>query len=1049
MALPGQSPPDEDRSSLMSLTDAYSTAIGGTLSHYHDYGYCIEFDGDGQAVVVGTTTSDDFPTTSGVIQRSRNDMEDIFICKIDTIKSKLIWSTFLGGERDDQPSDIVLDDVGNIYIVGSTDSDEFPTTDGAFQVEHESQWDVFVCKVNPSGTKLLYSTFVGGYDYDLGYGIAIDDAGRAYIVGDTMSEDFNVTPDAMYPEYPFSVRNGYILRLSEDGSTLEYSTYFGGSRTDHCYDVEVDRDGYVYVIGATGSSDLPITEGAFQASYGGGIYDGFVIKLASNMTELVYSTYFGGSGDWPNGIEAPRAMVVDTDGNVIVTGRTSSYDFPTTPGAYSRSLSGGNNDVFLLKLNTTGESLVFSTFYGGSEREEAYDLAIDARGYLYIAGYTDSSNFPVTSGSFQDSDPSPTMTTSTAFVSRFTKAGDDVLYSSYLGGSDTDLANGVAVDDNENVYVTGRLTSTDFPITHDALYSVVGYDAFVCRMPTDLEPPVADAGRDRTIDQHQTVTFDGRGSHDNIGVVNWSWSFDHGGEPLVLFGERPSFTFDHAGSYDVELKVSDRATRTAVDHVNVLVNDITPPNAEAGADITIDQHQTVLFNGTGSYDNVGIVNWSWSFEYDDETTTLFEVSPSYTFDIAGEYQVNLTLRDEAGNPASDSMTVTVRDITSPVANAGQNISEYQFFAVPFDARLSSDNVGIVNWTWTFVYDGEEVTLFGKETEFKFDIAGIYNVTLTVSDAAGNEASDTFEVEAIDVLSPEADAGDDITIEQHKSAWFDAVNSTDNVEVTNYTWKFTYDDEAVSIHGALISFLFDLAGEYEVELTVTDAYDNYDTDTVVVRVIDTEDPKSNPGGEYHIDQHKILVLDGLGSVDNTVIENWTWTFVLNGTTIHLYESKPTYVFENAGIVHVNLTVVDQAGNSARNSTRIIVRDVTNPVAVAGQDTSLEKDKVIQLDGTASTDNVGIVTWTWTVEHSDGKTFVLEGVTTSFNLEKDGWYRVTLKVEDAEGNTDEHSFKIDVKSTASRILSTIIVITIGILASIVIILVFLRRRTNLRG
>lgn len=1027
----------------MSLTDAYATAIGG---YYDEKGFCIALDHEGNAIIAGTTGSDDFPTTIGVIQRTRSDVEDIFLCKIDTVRSKLIWSTYLGGERYDQPSDIAIDDDGNIYLVGDTDSDEFPTTDGAFQTEHEGQWDVFVCKVNPSGTKLLYSTFIGGSDYDFGDGIAIDNVGRAYIAGGTSSTDFNVTPDALYPDYTFSVKNGYFLRLSADGSTLEYSSFIGGSRGDHCYSIDVDKNGNIYVTGATGSSDFPITPGAFQESYGGGIDDGFVTKVASNMTELAYSTFIGGSGDWPNGIEVPRAIVIDEYGNAIVTGRTSSYDFPTTYGAYSRSLTGGNNDAFLLKLNSTGASMVFSTFFGGSGNDEAYDITIDPRGYPYITGYSYSSDLPITAGSYQDSDPAPTMVT--GFVSRFSIAGDEVLYSSFLGGSHHDQANGVSVDENENVYVTGALTSTDFPTTPDALYTVGGYDAFVCRLPTDIESPIADAGRDRIIDQHQTITFDGRGSQDNIEMVNWSWSFSYGGELQVLYGEMPSFTFDHAGSYDVELKVTDRSTRTAVDYVNVFVNDITPPNVEAGANITIDQHQSVFLNGIGSHDNVGIVNWSWTFDYYDEPTTLFEISPSFTFDIAGEYQVNLTLRDEAGNSASDSLTVTVRDITSPVANAGQNISEYQFFVITFNARLSTDNVGVINSTWTFVYDGAEVMVFGMTTEFTFDIAGIYTITLTVSDAAGNEASDTLEVEAIDVISPEADAGVDISIEQHKTAWFDAVYSTDNVEITNYTWIFTYDGEAVSLYGKLISFLFDLAGEYEVELTVTDAYGNYATDTVVVKVIDTENPTSIPGGEYQIDQYKLLVLDGLGSIDNTNIENWTWTFVQNGTTIYLYGSKPTYVFDNAGIVHVNLTVVDQSGNSARNSTRIIVRDVTIPVAYAGQDTSLDKDQVIQLDGSASTDNVGIVKWTWTVEHSEGKTFVLEGVTTNFKLEKDGWYRVTLTVEDNEGNTDEDSFKIDVRSTASPISSGVIALFIIIIASIIIIVVFLRARNNRR-
>ncbi len=275
---------------------------------------------------------------------------------------------------------------------------------------------------------LGYSTYLGGSAADNAYGVAVDSSGSAYITGMTQSTNFPVTKGA------FQTSNkgktvAFVTKLSVNGSALLYSTYLGGSGTDFAFGIAVDAAGSAYVAGTTGSSDFPITAGAFQTKCGGnvgnckGVPDAFVTKLDATGSALSYSTYLGGSGD-----DRGFAMALDPNGNVYVTGRTGSTDFPSTSGAFQTTLKGATN-VFVTALNATGSALVYSTYLGGTGNDQANAMALDSSGYAYVAGSTTSTNFPTTAGAFQTSLPG----TINAFVTRVNPAGNGLQYSTYLG----------------------------------------------------------------------------------------------------------------------------------------------------------------------------------------------------------------------------------------------------------------------------------------------------------------------------------------------------------------------------------------------------------------------------------------------------------------------------------------------------------------------------------------------------------------------------------------------------------------------------------------
>jgi Beta-propeller repeat/RTX calcium-binding nonapeptide repeat (4 copies) len=329
---------------------------------------------------------------------------------------------------------------------------------------------------------LRYSTFLGGVDEDQGLDIAVDPYTRhAYVTGTTDSTDFPTTPGPFDSTFNGSL-DAFVTKLGPTGATLSYSTYLGGSGQDEGRGIALDGAGGAYVTGSTASTDFPTTAGAFDQTHNGE-FDVFVTKLAPTGATLAYSTFLGGSRfDLGNGI------AVDTSGAAYVTGVLAtvtevSTDFPTTPGAFDRTVNGG--DAFVAKLAPTGTALAYSTFLGGSSGESGQGIAVDGAGAAYLVGLSASTDFPTTPAAFDQTHNGG----SDSYVTKLSPTGATLSYSTLLGGSAGDFGAGITVDAAGAAYVTGSTESTDFPTTPGAFDQTHNgeFDVFVTKLgPTGV-----------------------------------------------------------------------------------------------------------------------------------------------------------------------------------------------------------------------------------------------------------------------------------------------------------------------------------------------------------------------------------------------------------------------------------------------------------------------------------------------------------------------------------------------------------------------------------
>ncbi|MHB8629676.1 MAG: SBBP repeat-containing protein [Aggregatilineales bacterium] len=459
----------------------YSTFLTG---NNFDSGNAIAVDGYGNAYITGFTYGG-FPTTPSALQTAFGGGTDVFVSKLNTIGSALVYSTYLGGSGGDTGKGIAVDASGDVYITGYT-TGNFPTTSSALQTTYGGgSQDAFVSKLNATGSTLVYSTYIGGSGNDGPSGIAVDSSGNAYIAGYT-SGSFPTTANAYQTTFGGGVNSAFVSKLNATGGTLLYSTYLGGIVEDDARAIALDGNGNVFVTGITWGN-FPTTVGAYQTSFGGGPvnapYDAFVSKLnpsASGTASLVYSTYLGG-----NQYDEGLAIAVDRTGNAYVAGNTGG-NFPTTAGAYQTTFGGGD-DIFVSKLNVAGSALVYSTYIGGTSSDVPFGIAVDSSGNTYLTGQTGGANFPVTTGAYQTTYGGG----NDAYLTELNATGSTLLYSTLLGGNGYDIGNGIAVDTNGNAYVTGETQSGNFPTTMGAFETAFGsgnYDVFVSKFALATSP---------------------------------------------------------------------------------------------------------------------------------------------------------------------------------------------------------------------------------------------------------------------------------------------------------------------------------------------------------------------------------------------------------------------------------------------------------------------------------------------------------------------------------------------------------------------------------
>lgn len=378
----------------------YFTYIGGSAD---DADSVIAVDGNGIVYLTGYTESTDFPTTdsSSTLAGAR----DAFVMQLDTNndKSGLIVSRYLGGRAGEHGSLIARDRQGNIWVAGTTTSDNFPVTSDASQATLRGGYDAFLVKLGPKG-ELEYATYYGGTGFESSSGISLDASGNVYLVAITGSTDLPVSADAVQKEFGGGIYDSFVAKFDPSGKWL-HSTYLGWNGDDFLYDVAVDAAGSVYIVGDTSSQQMPTTQNAFQQRYRGGSGshdDGIVAILNSTLSELEYLTYFGGSANF----DPVYSIAIESRSSVYIAGVVSSLDFPIKNPLPGQGNVRGDSDGYVAKLDlrssTAAESqLIFSTPVGGSDGDQVRSLFRDPAGKIYITGHTYSRDFPVTADAFQ------------------------------------------------------------------------------------------------------------------------------------------------------------------------------------------------------------------------------------------------------------------------------------------------------------------------------------------------------------------------------------------------------------------------------------------------------------------------------------------------------------------------------------------------------------------------------------------------------------------------------------------------------------------------
>jgi len=576
----------------------------------------------------------------------------------------LIYSTYVGGTFGDMARSMVLDSNKNVYVCGESSSYDFPTTPESHN-RSLNLVDIVVFKLNDKGTELLYSTFIGGSDYEACVDLAIDRDDNIYIVGDTRSTDFPVTDGALDREYSGDPRNTFVAKLNSTGSGLLYATYFGKGEYLYSSSIAVDDDNNAYVLGLTHSNEaLETTFNAFDRDPNGDV-DCFAFKLDPAGAELLYLTYLGG-----NSIDACQQLTLDDQDNVYITGYTRSEDFPISDQAFGRTHSAdGAYQVFVSKLNMSENgpgSLEYSTFIG---KGLGYHIAVDEDHNAYLTGRVGSKDFPTTEGAHRTEFD---MSDGDAFALKLNHNGTDVLASTFLGGNGTDIGYGIDVDADGGVFVTGETWADfTFPTTPDGYDTSPNgqSDAFVVRLNPDLSRltyssfmggTYFDAGMAIVVDPDlaDTVYVAGYTHSPDLPVSEGALDLCYNGvDDIIIFKLSPSKPLPRA-----------------------VIKSISPAPARVGATVTF------IANGTS---NGTLTGYSWTSSLDGELYNGSKAEFSTDTLSPGRHTVWLKVKDDQ-NGWSESVvgSLLVNGTMEP------NLLPTLFISSPVDDTIISGVVPI-------------------------------------------------------------------------------------------------------------------------------------------------------------------------------------------------------------------------------------------------------------------------------------------------------------------------------------------------------------------
>ncbi len=701
----------------------WSTFLGGSLS---DYGRDVAIDREGIIYVCGYSASTDFPVSPGALQSQPKGSFEVFVTAFSRERRQL-WSTYFGGSASEENPQIALSGAGEPYIAGSTSSTDLPVTQDALQPRNGGRYDIFLLALDRQGRRRWATYFGGSYSDECG-DIAAGPDGAVYITGGTYSTNFPVTPDAIQTS-----NNGdydiFLARFSSNGAR-DWATYIGGWSMDFAAALALTPDGDIYVAGRTESTNLPGITLDRQSAYGGGSFDGFVMRLDGRQRRIEWSTYHGGEEE-----ESVERIVLDSQGNLILAGYTASPHFPLAGNPLQKQF-GGLIDVFISSMDVRG-TLRWSTFVGGVEVDKAGGLAIDKNDNILVSGFTGSRNFPLAGKPFLDRKGGGY----DVFVSQFTPAGG-YLWGTFYGGETHDISYGLGMDMQGNAVVVGGTESKGFRTVGNIFQGDLSglTDAFLLRVV--FNEPIAFAGRDTTICRNGSTKLGGEAA---------------GGTPPYKYEWTPAASLSNpqdarpiaspASSTEYVLKVTDAEGAVTTDTVVVTVSD--PPVADAGNDRAVCPGSSVVLQsrvtgGRGPYRFL----WTPASGLNNTEAPNPIAAPSSTTRYV------LTVTDALGCSSKDS--VTVRVFPGIEADAGGRVTACANIPTTLTVKVMGGTAPY-RYLWSPALGLDDPAVQSPRLMPRGDASYI----VTVTDANGCFAADTLRITVFD--PPVVDAGDDLAL----------------------------------------------------------------------------------------------------------------------------------------------------------------------------------------------------------------------------------------------------------------------------------------------
>lgn len=891
--------------------------------------------------ITGETVSADYPTSAGAYSRTVR-AKDCFVTKFDVAGTGIAYSTFLGGSGDDNSYSIAVDAAGSAYITGSTTSNDFPATAGAFQTKRRdnpntANTDCFVAKLTPDGSNLMYATYLGGKQPDVAKAITIDFDGFAYIGGNTTSGAFGVqdsfpcTANAYSRTYNGGIDDGFAAKIGKTGATLEYCSYLGGDSPDYVNALALGTDGTLYATGETLSPTTfphtPFTIGQTVK----GLYECFITKFSPKGDSLRYSVIVGGSGS-----DGGAGIAVDIFGNAFVTGYTESAEFPSTQGALDTAFNGLakiTRDAFILRLAPLADSLLYSTFFGGTGSDEASSIGIDVCGAAYISGLTNSTAFPLTPDALDATLNNGTGTQSDAFLAKINATGNTLVYSTYLGGANDDESTAIAVDVTGAVYVAGTTISGDFQRTSQ-FGNLLRNNVFLTKIQVGilpLSPEITPSGPTKFCDGgNVTLT-----TATNYRLYQWKYN----GEDITG-ATAPQISADKNGRYTVA--VTDASGCTGTKEIAVTV--FPKPVVFAGRDTLVCPDSTIQLRAI-STDSVRFYKWTPAAGLSNTDIPSPVARPSVTTD----YIVAVT--DTNNCMGFDTIRIVVVE--------AKNIAVRQFpdtlFVCPGDSLPV--NVGIFN-------SGEaamNVSIVSSDPRFRVITSaanvpasdsvpanlvfrgspqsGTFSTRVSVTDVCGNVKTSDIAV-FVGTPSIRAATVTDTTVcrgelAERRFVVHNAARPPATLRISGGGGKFSAVPAQITVSGNdssmfSISFAGDtIAGTYRSTFYVDDQCGGHDSVTITVIV---------KGTPLVILPSGVLPVEAASGIDRTVNINASDLSVLNespnktlGFTL-LYD-KTTLVLDSITSSQCNVSVVRSGIGKALIRLENCAATVTNPLALA--------------------------------------------------------------------------------------------------------------------